>query len=222
MDKEKASAKIEKLLSLAGNNPSEKEAMTALYKARELMLQYDIDESSIGGHTKQEINWYRSQVIMSAPWKYRMADVISKYFRCRNVYENAGKSKRVLFVGYDSDASSALKVFEYTTELVNRKAGNLVQKLCTSKFLRPDGIKGDYIMGFISGLSNVWSQQDAKYSTALVLTVPVDVNDAVEAQIMSRFTITKHTVVRGDHQAVAAGYTDGTNFANGYGKERLA
>lgn len=42
-DLNKIADKIQKLLSLAGNNPSQEEAQAALLKAQKLMAQYNID-----------------------------------------------------------------------------------------------------------------------------------------------------------------------------------
>lgn len=42
--KAKIADKIQKLLALAGNNPSEEEAQAALLKAQELMAEYIISE----------------------------------------------------------------------------------------------------------------------------------------------------------------------------------
>ncbi|MCE5361558.1 MAG: DUF2786 domain-containing protein, partial [Acidithiobacillus sp.] len=41
--------KIAKLLALAGNNPNQAEAISALAKARELMAEHGLSERDLGG-----------------------------------------------------------------------------------------------------------------------------------------------------------------------------
>ncbi|EMW6231172.1 Protein of uncharacterised function (DUF2786) [Enterococcus faecium] len=50
---EKAKQKIVKLLALA-NDANDEESMSALAKAQELMLQYNIDESEVFSYKKEQ------------------------------------------------------------------------------------------------------------------------------------------------------------------------
>ena len=52
--REKILKKIENLLALAGNNPSENEAIAAALKAQELMAKYNIELADIEGETPKD------------------------------------------------------------------------------------------------------------------------------------------------------------------------
>ena len=52
--REKILEKIEKLLALAGNNPSEKEAISAALKAQELMAKYNIELADLEGKSLEQ------------------------------------------------------------------------------------------------------------------------------------------------------------------------
>lgn len=53
LDMEKIVAKIQKLFALAGNNPSEQEAASALLKAQALLAKYNLSQADVeGGEAK--------------------------------------------------------------------------------------------------------------------------------------------------------------------------
>lgn len=62
MTKENAKDKIQKLLNLASNNPSEEEAQAAMLRAKELMLQYCIEEDDLDDPNRQVVNEVDTEV----------------------------------------------------------------------------------------------------------------------------------------------------------------
>ena len=224
MSREDIMEKIEKLLALAGNNPSEAEAMAALTKARELMAKHNIEEAELNKNTKNtdDIREFVANVKIATEWKRRLVTLIASHFRCKCFYYTYKSASKAVFFGYENDAKVACAIFEYAAKLINRKAGNYVQRF-TSKHLPTDGIKGDYIVGFMSGLKEVWNKQDAQWrkdlsenTYALVVVTPAAVTNAY-ADISKDFKTCnwKNTIERRfDEGAIIAGYSDGMEYAN--------
>ena len=227
MDKTSILEKIEKLLALAGNNPSESEAQAALAKARELMAKHNIAEAELTGTTASEpLKESVSSVKIATEWKRRLAELVAEHFRCKHFYYTFKKSHKVVFFGFESDSKVAATIFEYLAKYVNRKAGNYVQRF-TSKQLPTLGIKNDYISGFMSGLKQVWEAQNAQWKGqmsdnqyALVVVTPKEVTDAY-SELSKGFKTAKWNtsmIHRGDVGAITAGYNDGKAYAESIGK----
>lgn len=108
-DYEKLIEKITNLLDLAGNNPSENEALAAALKAQELMAKYHIELADLG-HRQDEIVEEPCIAKSSgvSKWKMTLACILAENFCCKT-FLSAG---RVVFYGYQQDARIAKEVFE--------------------------------------------------------------------------------------------------------------
>lgn len=80
VDMDKMLDKVKKLLALAGNNPSESEAKSALLKANQLIAQYSLDLSN---ETGDKIEYALVEAVHSNNEGYRsyLGVVLAKAFR---------------------------------------------------------------------------------------------------------------------------------------------
>lgn len=175
-DTEKIINKIRKVLELSRNNPSAEEAKSAALKAQKLMAEYHIAMDDIN-ETKNVEEITEESIIVGTgnKWKYNLATVVAKNFRCKSYcYE---KSK-IVFYGYDIDARIAIETFKYLFEIGNKSANNFYNKkrIEANKqgiFFDGSGIKNYFLAGYLQGISDVLNKQ----CTALMIVVPKEVDD---------------------------------------------
>ncbi len=175
-DTEKIINKIRKVLELSRNNPSAEEAKSAALKAQRLMAEYHIAMDDINEMKSiEEITEESITVGMGNKWKYRLATIVAKNFRCKNYYY--GKAKAV-FYGYDTDVKIAVETFKYLFEIGNRNANNFYNKKRieakkSGGYFDGSGIKNYFLAGYLQGISDVLDKQ----CTALMIVVPKEVDD---------------------------------------------
>ena len=202
MPEEKILKKIQNLLDLANNNPSEEEAIAASLKAQELMAKYDIELGDLNDDVKEIIEevYYDDGKHEMKKWKYRLANTVAKNYKCKNYILN---KKNIVFYGHTSDAKIALSVFTYLYKTGIRLANNYYYN--KKKMGYPTkGLMNSYLLGFVNGIESKLDEQ----CTALMIIVPPDVNDAYE--IMSKNFEVKHTSYKViDSEAYNKGQTDG-------------
>ncbi|MCR5650709.1 MAG: DUF2786 domain-containing protein [Lachnospiraceae bacterium] len=164
-ENEKIITKIQNLLNLASNNPSEEEARAALLKAQELMLKYHVENpeppegekvvqlfSSLGLRQKTEF-----VLLISA--------VIAANFRAKTVHYG----QRVYFIGFEEDANAAKNAFEYTLHFGDAAH----DKYFFGRSLTPEDDK-NWRYGFIVGLKEAF---DSREGYELMIKVPQKVQD---------------------------------------------
>ena len=101
--------KIQKLLALAGNNPSEAEAKAAMLKAQELMLKYHIDNPETVDDDKVVSVYYDLGSRKKTEFVLMISVVVAGNFRSKTVHHG----QRVIFIGFEADAKAAMEVFVY-------------------------------------------------------------------------------------------------------------
>ena len=124
MKNEKIIATIKKVLELSKNNPSEEEAKAAALKAQELLAKYNIKESDIDEETSENIVEKFTDVGL-AKWKYTLASVIARNFRCQMFM----CGRRIYFYGYETDTEVACSTFEYLYKVGDKKANAYTRKV---------------------------------------------------------------------------------------------
>lgn len=118
-NREKVLKKIENLLALAGNNPSENEALAAALKAQELMAKYNIELAEVEGQDKSE-EIVKEEYAPKAnchyvrKWRYTLANIIARNFCCKTYVVNR---ETTVFYGYAKDAKIAVEVFKFLLKL---------------------------------------------------------------------------------------------------------
>ena len=115
--------KIKALLALAGNNPSEEEARSALLKARELAAKHDIDIEGLEEGLEEEPVFIRYDFgnARSCLWKFRICNCLAHPFNVSLVFIGGRERKKGLpstqnlyILGKQSDIDAAKVVFEFT------------------------------------------------------------------------------------------------------------
>lgn len=168
--------KINKLLALAGNNPSEEEAQAALLKAQQLMAEHNVH---VEFSDKEEIEYelvyckHRDNTGFRSP----LCAIIAPNFRVKAILING----QACFFGRKEDAHIAKEIFEYTYKFVKREGEKRI-KYHREMYGHARNVFNSYANGFLSGLKAVLGQQ----CTALMIVVPQDVKDEFDNMFDSK------------------------------------
>lgn len=174
MSNVKVIEKIKKLFELSKNNPSEEEARSAALKAQELLVQHNIDIAEVEDCSLDKIEKIGEvEVDLEAKkWKYELATIVSKNFRCKHFYH--GKDQLV-FYGHETDATVAAETFKYLFNAGNR-LGNKLAREARKEYGYADNVYNSCVVGFCQGIRQALAEQ----SSALMVVVPEDVKDGFE------------------------------------------
>ena len=177
MANEKIIQTIKKVLALSKNNPSEEEGRAAALKAQELLAKYHIDMCEVEGIDMDQAESI-DEVTVTVPskkWKYHLASIVAKNFRCRHFYY--GK-KVIVFYGHKTDAEVAAETFKYLFDVGNRCAGRAVDKVF-KETKTSAGVYNSFVLGFCAGVEEALGKQ----CQALMLVVPQDVSEAYDERV---------------------------------------
>lgn len=167
MNKEKLMDKVNKLLALAGNNPSEAEAQAAMLKAQKLIAEYNLDMGSF--KEKDEIVMLRAEHPNNNGYRTHLAVIIAENFRCKAIMSGS----QVHFIGYKADAEVCVEVFNYAYKIC-RRGGQRAERLARKKYgYNPSGTANSYFRGFCKGVEEVLNEQ----CKALMIIVPEEVKE---------------------------------------------
>ena len=160
-------SKIEKLLALAGNNPSETEAQAAMLKAQQLMAEHNLDMAQFQDkpQEKKEAVTEYFKGYHNTGWAISLARVICDNFRC-NLLRAAGYG--LVFVGLKEDVAICKAVFTFASNTLDKNMMKL-RRQYRNQGLPTDGISGDYAAGFIAGLKAKYKEQVEKNNWGLIL-----------------------------------------------------
>lgn len=212
---EKIITKIKKVLELSRNNPSQEEARSAALTAQKLMAEYHISMSEVDKiEDVENIIEKQIDVGVGAKWKYSLANIIAKNFRCK--YFMYGKT-RVVFYGYAEDAEIASMTFQFLFDFGNKSAMNYYQRQRNeakrnNTHFNGRGIKNAYLIGYLNGIKESLEKQ----CTALLIVIPEKVKEKYEER-SSSFKSRKYSGLRfrnnneGD-QALSEGKRQGRNI----------
>lgn len=204
--------KIEKLLALAGNNPSEAEAQAAMLKAQKLMAEHNLDMTQFQDKPQEKkeaiIEYFRGY--HNTNWAISLARVICDNFRC-NLLRAPGYG--LVFIGLKEDVAICKAVFSFAAQVLDKNMAKL-RRQYRKQNLPTDGISGDYAAGFIAGLRDKYKEQVEKNNWGLIL-----VKDALVEQKTKDITNPRgkpHSGKRlnrsGDMGLYTKGYLDGKNL----------
>lgn len=180
--------KIKKLLSLSGNNPSEKEATAAALKAQALIARYNIEEFELSEEGDKPIS-IMSGVGQHKSWRIYLAQTIADNFRCKMYLSSSTASYRswsgrkctrtesqdVVFFGYSMDAEAAKLTYESLYKIGNRLANREANR-ARKEYGYADGVYNSFANGFVRGVREELEVQ----AQALMIVVPPQVKDAYE------------------------------------------
>ena len=208
---EKIIEKIKKVLELSRNNPSEEEAKSAALKAQKLMAQYHISMAEVDEVTDIE-NIVEEVVNVGngKKWKYRLAGVLAKNFRCRYFFYGR---QAVVFYGYETDAKIAAETFKYLFKVGNKAANSYYNKMyydasASYEGFRGSGIMNSFLVGFVNGIRDALDKQ----CTALMIIVPPEVEESCDDRLKNcskSIDSTLRTAGFRGQEARQAGYTKG-------------
>lgn len=169
-DMNKIADKIQKLLSLAGNNPSEEEAKAALLKAQKLMAEYNLTEGDLGEGYEMKYSLELCKIKVN-PRSKLMCMIIAESFACKVILHGGDK---IAFFGREDNAQAAKSAMEFIHKVLERGMSAVCREYGLSTSQRgASEIYNAYASGFIRGLKDCLDAQ----TTALAIVVPQDVKD---------------------------------------------
>ena len=201
---------IRKLLALAGNNPSEKEAISAALKAQAMMAKYNIELAQVQDESAEREEIVKESQVYDdgrnlTVWKTTLADIVAKNFRVRYYFSGVN----IVFYGYKTDAAIASSVFRFLADAGDRQA-NAEYNQARKQGLKTRGLKPAFLAGFARGAAEVLEKQ----CLALMIVVPQEVKDSFDE--MTKDWGKKH-IARlpvGDHEMYERGRSAGRSAAN--------
>ena len=191
--------RIKALLELAGNNPSEQEAQAAALAAQRLIAQHHINNNELLMTAEEAIEEIKSGNYKGNPWAISLAHAVADNFRCRlyltyegykSYYTNrtTKTDERIVFMGYETDATAAKETFDRLFSIGNRLADKECRE-ARKKYGTSRGVKNSFLMGFVNGIRTELEKQ----CVALVLVRPKEVDDYADDRT-SGFRTTNHSV----------------------------
>lgn len=215
MKQEEAIEKIKKLLRLS-ESPNQNEAQVALKKARALMLQYHITESSLDTQEKTVI-W--KEVPINKNWMTTFYSLISRNNRCDFYYSEGyhsvnGKFKKVRtahIVGFPFDIECVIVMAQLVEDTIKRGISEFRRNIRIESSLSTKGVTNNYVWGFRDGLQKAFDEQNAKQEFHLMCITPKEVKDEMDA--VENLKRVKHTIRLGQSlnevKAFMKGNTEG-------------
>lgn len=210
-NRDKILKKIENLLALAGNNPSENEAIAAACKAQELMAKYNIELAEVDGidHSEEiteETYWPKPNSHYVRKWRHRLSNIVAKNFCCKTY--TLGREATV-FYGHKKDAQIAKEVFKFLFETGNKLATRYYNK-CKKEGQETRGVLNAYLVGFCDGISDVLGKQ----CTALMIVTPKDVEDSYAEKSKNFKSFSSSVRIANDQRAIDQGREEGRSVAS--------
>ena len=204
-------SKIEKLLALAGNNPSEAEAQAAMLKAQRLMAENNLTMETLNSNKepqKKEVvqEWFKGG--QSSQWMRILGKVIANNFRCDMM---VGPGYGLVFIGLKEDARICIQVFNFAAHTLEKNMRKL-RRQYRKQGLSTGGISGDYSMGFIKGLSDKFKEQVDQNNWGLILVKDNMVTEYCESVKTGKAKSGKALNSSGDMGLYLKGYTDGKSL----------
>lgn len=172
MNKEALMKKVEKLLSLAGNNPSQEEAQSAMAKAQKLIAEYNLDMSKLKDDEREDIVVVRCEHPNNNGYRVTLASILSENFRCKVLMVG----NRVNFIGYKTDAEVCKRVFEYAYKTA-RRGGQKEERKTRTLTGTGKGVFNAFVSGFCAGVKKVLDEQ----CRALMIVTPQEVIDELNS-----------------------------------------
>lgn len=201
-DMNKIVDKIQKLLALAGNNPSQEEAETAALMAQQLIAKYNVDMANLTG--EQEIKYKLLKATHSNNEGYRspLAVIIANNFRCKPIL----LGPEIHFFGREVDVDACCEVFNYLYRVSHNK-GLKLEREARKQGRSTRGVANAYWNGFMAGLQKSLDKQ----CKALMIVTPQDVKDKFQDRFPkvgsgARFG---QRLTGFDRDAYETGYADG-------------
>lgn len=177
MNKEQLMAKVNKLLALAGNNPSQEEANSAYLKAQKLIAEYNLNMDEFS-EEKDLIVMLPAIHSNNEGYRTRLASVLAPNFRCRVIM--CGTT--VNFIGYKADVEVCVQVFNHAYK-VSHNQGLKIERQYRKDGYSTRGVANSFWLGFCRGVQDVLDEQ----CRALMIVVPDEVDTEFKSRATGRF-----------------------------------
>ncbi len=196
MEREMIMDKIQKLLNLASNNPSEEEARAAMLKAQEFMLKYHIDNPETIEEDEVVDVIYDLGFRSKTDFVLLISALAAENFRSKTLH----CSQRIHFFGFKPDAEAAREVFSFLLKYGDASHDDYFKN---RSFTRQSDIEWRY--GYIIGLYQAFN---SRKGFELMRKTPVRVMDVYES-------INKEGHLKSDSvneiKSIDGAFTDGFN-----------
>lgn len=212
MVESKIISKVEKLLSLAGNNPSQEEAQSAMLMAQKLMAEYNLDISQFqdkATEKKEAVTEY-IKGYHNTQWAIILAKIICDNFRC-NLLKAPGYG--LVFIGLKDDVAICKAVFTFAAQTLDNNMRKL-RRQYRKKGLPTDGISGDYSSGFLAGLRDKYQEQVKENNWGLILVKDSLVEQKTQEVVdpKRKSGVGRKLSNSGDAKLYTMGYRDGKSL----------
>lgn len=214
MDPNTTLEKIRKLISLAGNNPSEEEANSAMMKAQELALSAGLEFDSISiQETIEDVEFLYGDISTKKIKRYHMmiGGIVCDNFRCKFLIVPCRNGKdRYTILGYPKDTAIVKNLLPWIWDYYISSWNSFYYKeykpshpFMERRDVSP--LKNTFLKGFVSGLKNMFTKNVEE--KGLMVIVP----EAVINKAKSLKSFSFSLVVSADSEAYEAGVDSGMN-----------
>lgn len=205
--------KVQKLLTLSKNNSFEGESKAAMLAVQRLMAQHNLTMADIIVDEISDKEVVKENVASStrlAWWYKALGTIIADNFRCY-VYIQYGRGpSSVVFLGLKEDVELAKQVYSFAVDTIKYLAGRYVRHI-RNQGSPTTGVRNDYIMGFLRGLTAQFKEQVNSNEWGLVLVKDSAVSDAYKNLNCTKGRRSKARSA-GSSQAKQAGYSQGYSW----------
>lgn len=211
--------KIRKIVALIDGAATEGEARAASLALQRLLVANNLKLEDINlDDAPAEVGEEVCDLGRRIPeWKKTLAVVVAANYRCRayTSYNNNGRT--VVFVGEGEDAVVASCCFRASANAAEncfRSYCGRMKAMGYGNVSRQSGVKGTWMLGFISGLKRAYEEQvSSDESLALAIVVPESVNRHMDGISLRSNKIKVRTT--SDPFVRADGYESGYGFGRG-------
>lgn len=187
--------KISKLLSLAGNNPSEEEAKNALLAARRLMAKHRLSEAECtDSDTKnRQVISEGIGITFSArmnQWRNAILYYVCPAFRCQGFirHTKGSQTREMAIMGVGDDFHLCKQAIIYACDCVDANIKKIRRAFKGFPTAVVRQLEYNYGLGFAQGLGAAFKAQSEQHEQewGLVMVTPKEVTDARSALGKSR------------------------------------
>lgn len=206
--------KVQKLLALSKDNPSEGETKAAMLAAQRLMAQHNLTMADIEVDPlspKEVIEGLATEWKRLTWWYKSLSITIAQNFRCHTFIRKSGRgSSAIVFLGLKEDVELAKQVYSFAINSIKYHADKFIRHT-RSQGLPIKGVRNDYIIGFLQGLDAQFKEQVENNEWGLVLVKDADVEEAFN-KLKLRKSNRSRISTAGNNQAKDAGYRQGRSW----------
>ncbi len=218
MCKESILTKIKNLLNMTVENGcSESEALTALAKARSLMLKYKVEEKDLITTEEKDIIQMQLKYNSNVKWVHMLISIMADNYGVLTYVTYHGKIRNTVLFGLKTDVECVAELIKVAYDIADKAASKIATEY-RELFGTAKGIKYSYFYGFVDGLKNKFDEQNKQEEYALMLQVDEDVKSEF-TEFTKNFTQSTVTIKLNINDKIA--YSKGFKEGNEFGTTKL-